>query len=304
MDRFESISAFVAVARAGGFSAAGRQLGIPLPTISRRVAELEQALGARLLHRTTRRIELTERGRDFFVACQRVLDDLKEAEEAVAGEYRLPRGDLSITAPVGFGRIHLQPVATEFLAAYPEINLKLVLVDRLVSLVEEHVDAALRIADLPDSALVARPLGNIRVIVCASPEYLGRCGAPKHPKALVKHDCIAWSTLLPANSWWFRENDRDLTYPIRVRFATTVTESAVAAAESGLGIVQTTSYQAEAAIRAGRLVRILDKFECAPTAVSLVYPTSRLVPLKLRVFLDFVAPRLARRLKRAGTVVS
>jgi len=303
MDRFQAISAFVAVAKAGGFSAAGRELGVPLPTISRRVAELEDALGARLIHRTTRRIELTEHGRGFFAACQRVLEDLKDAEEAVGGEYRTPTGELSITAPVGFGRIHLQPVALEFLAAYPKVNLKLLLVDRLVNLLEEHVDAALRIADLPDSSLVARTLGTIRVIVCASPEYLALRGSPEHPTELMDHDCIAWSTLLPVNSWWFREGETDATFPIRVRLSSTVAESALAAAESGLGLLQTTSYQAEPGIRAGRLVRVLTEFECAPTTVSLVYSSSRLVPLKLRAFLDFAVPRLVDRLERIATAL-
>ena len=300
MDRFEALTAFVAVANAGGFSAAGRELGIPLPTISRRVIELEETLGARLFHRTTRRVELTEQGKTFFAACQRVLEDLKDAEEALGGEYRTPKGELSITAPVGFGRLHVQPVALEFLATYPEVNLKLLLVDRVVNLLEEHIDAALRIADLPDSSLVARALGHIQMLVCASPKYLRRHGKPSHPRELIEHDCIAWSTLLPVNSWWFREDDADVTFPIRVRLSTTISESAVAAAESGLGLLQTTSYQAASALHEERLVRVLSEYECAATPVSLVYPSSRLVPLKLRAFLEFATPRLSRRLRRIG----
>jgi DNA-binding transcriptional LysR family regulator len=300
MDRFEALTAFVAVAKAGGFSAAGRELGIPLPTISRRVIELEETLGARLFHRTTRRVELTEQGKTFFAACQRVLEDLKDAEEALGGEYRTPKGELSITAPIGFGRLHVQPVALEFLATYPEVNLKLLLVDRLVNLLEEHIDAALRIADLPDSSLVARALGHIQMLVCASPKYLRRRGNPTHPRELIEHDCIAWSTLLPVNSWWFREDNADVTFPIRVRLSTTISESALAAAESGLGLLQTTSYQAASALHDERLVRVLSEYDCAATPVSLVYPSSRLVPLKLRAFLDFATPRLSRRLRRIG----
>ncbi|HUN73559.1 MAG TPA: LysR family transcriptional regulator [Steroidobacteraceae bacterium] len=300
MDRFEALTAFVAVANAGGFSAAGRELGIPLPTISRRVIELEETLGARLFHRTTRRVELTEQGKTFFAACQRVLEDLKDAEEALGGEYRTPKGELSITAPVGFGRLHVQPVALEFLANYPEINLRLLLVDRVVNLLEEHIDAALRIADLPDSSLVARALGHIQMLVCASPKYLRRRGKPTHPRELIEHDCIAWSTLLPVNSWWFREDDADVTFPIRVRLSTTISESALAAAESGLGLLQTTSYQAASALHDKRLVRVLSEYDCAATPVTFVYPSSRLVPLKLRAFLDFATPRLSRRLRRIG----
>jgi DNA-binding transcriptional LysR family regulator len=174
MDRFESISAFVAVAKAGGFSAAARKLGIPLATISRRVADLESELGVRLLHRSTRRVVVTEAGQTYFATCQRLLDDLKDADEAVTGEYRTARGDLAVTAPVAFGRAHLQPVATEFLAAYPDINLQLLLVDRVVNILEEHMDVALRIAALQDSGLVARPLGHVRMVVCAS----GRATSP------------------------------------------------------------------------------------------------------------------------------
>jgi DNA-binding transcriptional LysR family regulator len=303
MDRFESMSAFVAVARAGGFSAASRQLGIPLATISRRVADLEANLGARLLHRSTRQVVLTETGKTFFATCERVLDDLKDAEEAVSGEYRSPKGELTITAPLGFGRLHLQPVALEFLAAYPDINLRLLLVDRVVDLVEEHVDLALRIAQLPDSTLIARPLGHVRMVVSASREYLKRRGTPEHPSELISHDCIAWSTLGPLNSFWFREKERDQTFPIRTRLSTTSADSAIAAAMSGFGLVQTTSYQAEQGVRDGALAIVLRKFECPVTPVSLVYASSRLLPLKLRAFIDFAAPRLADRLRKIASTL-
>jgi len=296
MDRFQGISAFVAVARAGGFSSAARQLGDPLATVSRRVADLEAELKVRLFHRSTRRVELTEQGRTFYAACRRLLDDLRDAEESISGEYRAPKGDLTVTAPVGFGQQHLQPVCLEFLRAYPDINLRLLLLDRVINLLEEHIDVALRISELPDSSLIARPLGHIRMMVCASPGYLATHGTPSHPLELGAHDCIAWSALGAASSWWFRANDRDQQYPVQVRFATTIAESAVAAAEEGLGFAQITSYQAEHALTSGRLQRVLADFECRPTPVSLVYSTSRLVPLKLRAFLDFTAPRLEDRL--------
>jgi DNA-binding transcriptional LysR family regulator len=297
MDRIESMSAFVAVAKAAGFSAAARQIGIPLATISRRVADLESALGVRLLHRSTRQVVLTEVGQNFFATCQRLLEDLKDAEEAVTGEFRSPKGEVTVTAPMGFGRLHLQSVAMDFLAAYPEINLRLLLIDRVVDLVDEHVDVALRIAELPDSRLIARPLGNIRVVVSAAPKYLARRGIPKHPSELMRHDCIAWSTLGLLNTWWFKGGGKERTFPIRTRLTTTSADSAIAAAQSGLGLVQTTSYQAEQGVRDGNLVVALQEFECAATPVSLVYVSNRLLPLKLRAFLDFVAPRLSERLK-------
>jgi DNA-binding transcriptional LysR family regulator len=304
MDRFESMTAFVMVAKAGGFSAASRQLGIPLATISRRVAELESELGVRLLHRSTRQVVLTETGQAFFVTCQRVLDDLKDAEEAVTGEYRSPKGDLTVTAPMGFGRLHLQPVALEFLAAYPDINLRLQLVDRVVDLVEENVDLALRIAELPDSSMIARPLGHVRVVVSASPEYLDRRGTPTHPSELARHDCIAWSTLGPLNTWWFHDGGEDRAFPIRMRLSTTSAESAIAAAQTGLGLTQTTCYQAVQGLRDGQLAIVLQEFECAPTPVSLVYASNRLLPLKVRAFVDFAVPRLADRLRSISSTLA
>ncbi len=298
MDRLESMTAFVAVARAGGFSAASRELGIPLATLSRRVAELEGALGVRLLHRSTRQVVVTDAGRAFFAACQRALDDLRDAEDAVTSEYRTPRGDLMVTGPVAFGRLHLQPVVLDFLAAYPQINLRLQLIDKVLNIADEHIDLAVRIAHLPDSSLTARTLGSTRLVVCASQAYLKAHGAPLSPEDLMQHDCIAWSTLGPRDTWWFRgDSGTDKQYPIRTRLATTLAESAIDAAVAGIGLVQTTSYQASEAVGAGRLMVVLRKFECAATPVSLVYVRDRLVPLKLRVFIDFVAPRLSERLR-------
>ena len=303
MDRLESMTAFVSVARAGGFSAASRELGIPLATISRRVGELESALGVRLLRRSTRQVVVTEAGQKFFAACQRALEDLRDAEEAVSNEDRTPRGELTITAPIAFGRLHLQPVVMEFLAAHPQINLRLQLVDRIVNIADEHIDAALRIAHLPDSRLIARTLGSIRVVVCASPAYLKARGAPQRPEDLMQHDCIAWSILGPRDTWWFQDSGREQQYPIRTRLATTLAESAVDAAAAGLGLVQTTSYQASQALGDGRLVVVLRKFECAVTPVSLVYARDRLLPLRLRAFIDFAAPRMTEQLRAIAATV-
>jgi DNA-binding transcriptional LysR family regulator len=304
MDRFESMSAFVAVARSGGFSAASRQVGIPLATLSRRVADLEAELGVQLLQRSTRKVMLTEIGATFFASCRRLLDDLKDAEQAATGEFRSPKGDLTVTAPMGFGHLHLQPVALEFLAAYPQINLRLLLVDRVVDLVEEQVDLALRIAELPDSSLVARSLGHVRRVVSASSAYLRRQGAPSHPSELMQHDCIAWSSLGALDLWGFRDRGSDVDFPIRTRLSTTTAESAIAAAEAGLGLAQTTSYQAEQGLRSGALSIVLPEFERRPMPVSLVYAGSRLLALKLRTFIDFAAPRLTARLQSIAAAVA
>jgi DNA-binding transcriptional LysR family regulator len=304
MDRFDSMTAFVAVAQSGGFSAAARALGVPLATISRRVADLEADLGVRLLHRSTRHVALSDAGQRFFASCRQLLDELKDAEEEVKGEYRAPQGELTITAPIGFGRLHLQPVALEFLEAYPDIDLRLLLVDRVVNIVDEHVDLALRIAALSDSSLIARPLGDIRMLVCASPSYLARRGVPKHRRELHKHEGIVWTGLSAVSGWWLRAGDSEKVFPVHARLLTTTPESALAAAIAGFGLVQITSYQAEPALRDGRLVRVLEKFEGAATPVSLVYASNRLVPLKLRAFLDFAVPRLTARLQALALSVT
>ncbi len=303
MDKLDSMQAFVAVARAGGFSAAARELGLPTPTVSRRVAELEAALGARLFERTTRQVALTAAAQPYFVACQRLLDDLREADAAIAGEHSTPKGELCVTAPVGFGRQHLQPVALDFLREYPEVDLKLQLVDRVVNLLDEHVDLAVRISALPDSNLVARTLGEIRMVILAAPAYLERHGTPRHPRELAEHACIAWASLGPFKAWLCCEGGVESMFPIRVRLNTTLPESAVDAAVAGLGLVQATSYQAAAAVRAGLLVPVLREFEAAATPVSLVYPSSRLVPQKLRAFLDWAGPRLSERLRLVAEVL-
>lgn len=296
MDKIESLQVFVAVAQAGGFSAASRALGLPVPTVSRKVAELEQVLGVRLFDRSTRGVVLTDVAQPYFESCRRLLDELREADEAVSGGHRSPKGELTVTAPVGFGRQHLQPVALEFLREYPDIDLRLMMLDRVVDLIEEHADVALRISELPESTLAVRPLGHIRMIVCASPDYLRRHGVPRHPSELAEHSAILWSSLGARKAWLFRDEGQETMFPIRVRLTTTLPESAIEAAQAGLGLTQVTSYQAEASIRAGTLVPVLRDHEPAPTPVSLVHPSNRRVPLKLRAFLDFAAPRLSERL--------
>jgi DNA-binding transcriptional LysR family regulator len=297
MDKLDSIRVFVAVARAGGFSAASRALGLPVATVSRKVAELEASLGARLFERSTRQVVLTDVARGYFESCQRLIDDLRDADDTVMGEYLQPKGELTVTAPSGFGRQHLQPVLIDFMRTFPEVTLRVLLVDRLVNLLDEHVDVAVRINNLPDSSLVARRVGQIRMIVCASPDYLHATGVPTHPGDLSGHACISWSSLGPQKAWLFSDGGVETLFPVSIRLTATLPEMVVAAAVAGLGLAQVTSYQAEAAVRAGHLVPVLRDFEAAPTDIHLVHPSSRRVPLKLRAFLDFAAPRLQERLQ-------
>lgn len=296
MNKLESLAAFVEVARQGGFSQAARALGTPLSTVSRRVAELEESLGVRLLQRSTRQVALTESGVDYFHSCLRILQDLSAADQNVTGQYHAPQGELSITAPLGFGRQHVQPVALEFLRLYPAIDLRLVLVDRIVNLMDEHIDLALRIAQLPDSSLIARRVGQLAMVVCASPHYLQRHGVPRHPDQLAERDCISWSGLGPFKAWEFTIDGVNRQFPIRTRITTTSPDSAVAAAIEGMGLAQVTTYQAEQAVKNGQLAVVLREFAAASTPVSLVYPGTKGVPVKLRAFLDFAVPRLTERL--------
>jgi DNA-binding transcriptional LysR family regulator len=303
VDKLESIQVFVAVAKSGGFSAAARTLGVPVPTVSRRISELETALGARLFERSTRQVSLTSEAQGYFTACQRLLDDLKEADAAISGEHRSARGELTVTAPVGFGHRHVNPIALDFLQEFPEVDLRLLMVDRVVNLLEEKVDLAVRISSLPDSSMVAKHLGEVRMVVCGSPAFLERHGVPKHPSDLEKYNCISWASLGPFKTWLFREDDVETMFPMRVRLTTTLPESALEAAIAGLGLVQLTTYVAAEAVRAGQLVPVLRDFEAAPTPVSLVYPSGRLAPQKLRAFLDFAAPRLAERLRSVSEIL-
>jgi DNA-binding transcriptional LysR family regulator len=292
MDRFEAMSILVCAVEAGSLSAASRQLGMPLPTVSRKIAELEAHLKTRLLTRTSRRLSLTDAGQSYVAACRRILEEVGEAERAASGEYSAPRGDLVITAPLVFGRLHVMPVVTQFLAAYPDINIRMALSDRSVNLVEEHVDLAVRIGTLPDSSLVATRVGTIRRVLCASPAYFARRGTPQSPRDLAAHDCITFDELMAPDRWVFTSGRTDLTVPIRSRLVANTAEAAIDAAVAGVGVTRVLSYQMASALRAGSLALALEEFELAPWPVNLVYPGGRLLPLKLRAFLDFAVPRL------------
>jgi DNA-binding transcriptional LysR family regulator len=304
MDRFESISVFVAVAEAQGFSAASRALRVPLATVSRKVSELEGHLGVKLLTRSTRKVTLTESGQQFFASCRRILDDLEEAERAASGEYSAPRGDLVLTTPIVFGRLHLVPIVVEFLRAYPEVDVQLLLVDRVVDLIDEHIDLALRIGDLPESSMIAVRVGSIGRVVCASPEYLATHGVPAHPSDLAAHEAITFSDLASTKEWPFRIGTATEMFEVRSRFTVTTAEAAIDAAMAGAGITRVLSYQAAAAVLDGRLKLVLRDYEVDANPVSLVYPSGRLVPLKLRAFLDFAVPRLKARLQAIAAIES
>jgi DNA-binding transcriptional LysR family regulator len=299
MDRLESMSTLLAAVEAGSLSAASRKLGVPLSTVSRRVSDLEAHLKTGLVTRSSRRLTLTEAGHAYVAACKRILADIEEAEHTAAGEYRTPRGDLTITAPIVFGRLHLLPVALDFLKAYPEIDLRLTLADRFYNLVDEHIDIALRIGALPDSTLVASRLGAVRLMTCASPDYLRERGVPKKPQDLAIHDCITFEGFLSASNWTFGAGKTAISIPVRSRMIVTTAEAAIDAATAGIGLTRVLSYQAAAAIAAGKLATVLDAFEPPQLPVSLIHTGQSLLPLKVRAFLDFATPRLKARIDKA-----
>jgi DNA-binding transcriptional LysR family regulator len=296
MDRFESMTVLLAAVETGSLSAAGRKLGMPLATVSRKVSELEAHLKARLLSRSTRQLTLTDAGRDYVIACKRILEDMSEAERAASGEYSAPRGGLVISAPIVFGRLHVLPVVTEFLKAYPEVDVRLVLGDRIVNLMEDEVDLAVRIGELPDSSLIATRVGTIRHVVCGSPAYFAEYGAPKSPSELSAHRCITFTALMSPNAWTFDVNGASVSVPVRPRLTVNTAEAAIDAAVSGVGMTRVLSYQIEGAKRAGLLHLALEEFGPAPLPVSLLYTRQGRLPQKLRAFLDFATPRLREQI--------
>jgi DNA-binding transcriptional LysR family regulator len=298
MNRLDSMSILIAVVDAGSLSAAARVLDMPLATVSRKLAELETHLKTRLLHRSTRQLSLTEAGISYVAACRRILEEIGEAERAATGEYASPKGELLVTAPVAFGRLHVVPVVAEFLAQYPEISVNLMLTDRVVHLMDEHADAAIRIGDLPDSMLMATRVGTVRRVICASPGYFEAHGVPARPQDLAGHACVTFEVLASMRAWVFGSGKAELSVPVQSRLTVNTAEAAIAAATVGVGLIRVLSYQVADAVREQALRVVLEEFESAPLPVSLVHTGQAPLPLKLRAFLDFVTPRLRARTER------
>lgn len=288
MDRLEAMAIFVAVVETGSFTQAGRRLGMPLPSVSRKVADLEAHLGSRLLTRSTRRLDLTAAGQEYVTACKRILQETSEAERKASGEYVTPKGDLVITAPIVLGRLHVGPVISAFLAAYPDIDVRLVLSDRNAQLLDDHIDLAVRIGSLPDSSLVATQVGTVRRVVCGSPDYFAAHGVPQKPRDISKLAVIGFDAFGPATTW----NFANASIPVRTRLSVNTAEAALDAAIAGVGVTQVLSYQAAPAVADGTLRIVLERYEPDPVPVSVLHAQQGLLPLKVRSFIDFAAPRL------------
>lgn len=298
MDRLEAMSVLLRVAERGSFSAAGRELRMPLATVSRKVSELETHLGTRLLLRTTRKVALTDAGAAYLASARRILGEVEEAERVAAGEFQVPRGELVLTAPLLFGRLVILPVVTEFLAAYPEIDVRLLLSDRNLQLIDDHVDMAVRIGALPDSSMIATRIGTMRTVICASPELIDRHGEPERPEDLPRLPCVNFEFLSSAPIWSFRSGaaQGSTEVAIKPRLSVSTAEAAVWAAARGVGATRVLHYQCADAVHAGALRIILAAFEPEPRPVHLLHAARGALPSKMRVFLDFATERLRKTL--------
>ena len=285
MDRFDAMRVFVTVADLHGFAPAARKLRLSPSAVTRVIAGLEEHLGARLLQRTTRQVRLTDVGARYLERARRILADVEEADGAAREERSRPRGRLVISAPVGFGRLHVGPVMTDYLKRYPEVAAELRLSDNRVNLVEDAVDAAVRIGHLADSSLVARQVGEMRRISVAAPGYLKRHGEPRTPQALAEHQTIQFG---PSASWHFAQDGRDVDVTPTPRFTSNSADAALQYAEAGGGITRVLAYQAAEGLKRGRLKILLSKYEQPALPIHIVYPTSRLLSAKVRAFIDLV----------------
>lgn len=292
MDRFHELRVFIAVAEAKGFAKAATVLHSSPPAVTRAVAALEDRLGVRLFDRTTRTVHLTEPGARFLEDARRVLGDLDTAEQDVRGEARSASGQLTITASVAFGRDVLRPVVADFVEAHPLVNVSMLLFDRVVDLVDEGFDLAVRIAHLPDSALVSTHIGDVRRMLVASPDYLKKRGAPRKPADLKTHSVISHTTLLPGREWRYMSDGKAARMALQPSIETNDAHANIALAESGKGITLALSYMVAEQLKASKLVPVLDS--CSPPAipVHLIYAQRRIIAPKVRAFIDFAVPRL------------
>jgi DNA-binding transcriptional LysR family regulator len=288
MDRIDAMHAFVTVADLQGFAPAARKLGLSPSGVTRLIAALEDRLGARLLQRTTRRVALTDVGARYLERARRILADVEEAESSAEGERTKPGGRLVVSAPIGFGRLHVSPVMSAYLKRYPDVSAELRLSDRVINLVEEGVDLAVRIGHLPDSTLVARHVGEMRRIVVASNDYLDRRGEPKSPGAVASHDTIQFGAMTAAPDWRFVEDGREIRVTTHPRFSSNSADAAIQYAEAGGGLTRVLAYQAAESLKAQRLKIVLARFEQPAMPIHIVYPTSRLLSAKVRTFIDLV----------------
>jgi DNA-binding transcriptional LysR family regulator len=291
MDRLAGMEAFVAIVEAGGFQAAARQLGVSRALLSKRLAGLERGLGVQLLRRTTRRLSVTGPGADFYERCRRILAEYREAAAELAVQQDEPRGTMRINAPMSFGQLHLAPALIEFMREHPGIVIQLTLTDRFVDVVEEGYDLVVRIGPLRDSSLIARRLGPVRRFLCASPAYLAESGAPARPDELHRHRLLQYGWLATGLRWHLTGPEGDTALDVAGSFCVNNGDVLKAAATAGLGIALLPTFLCAPELKRGELVRVLPDHEAQPIWLHALWPASRLMPSRLRRFIDFLAAR-------------
>jgi len=292
VDRLTEMQIYVAVAECEGFAAAARRLGISPPVVTRAVADLEARLGVRLLNRTTRYVRATDAGQRYLDDARRVIAAADEADEAAIGVNSEPRGHLTVTAPVLFGRIYVMPAIVDYLQRYPAAEVSALFVDRVVNLLEEGVDVALRIGELGDSSFNALRVGRVRRVLCASPDYLARQGVPENPDALTGHSIIVATSLGANVEWRFMQDKTPWVVRIKPRLSVSSNDSAIEAAVRGLGIARLMSYQVAPEIDSGKLKILLSEYETAPVPIHIVHREGRYTSTKIRSFIDLMAEQL------------
>lgn len=292
MDRLQAMTAFLSVVDTGGFASAARKLQVSPSVVTRMVNDLEDALGVRLLSRTTRIVRVTEAGVGYAESCRRILGDLEEANLAVAGAQQVPQGLLSITASVLFGRIFVTPIVTEYLRLYDEADVRCWFLDRVVNLIDEGIDVGVRIGELADSSMQAVRVGRVRRVVCASPDYLARHGVPQRPDELEEHVLILVSGSSSLPEWRFRPGVPRVAGQLRARMSTTTNDSAIATAVAGFGLTQVLSYQVAQQLETGQLQIVLADYEPPPLPIHVLHREGRHATRKVRAFLDLAIERL------------
>ena len=286
MNKLDAMATFVSIVDKGSLTAAADGLATSLPSVVRTLAALERELGVRLLNRTTRRLHLTDEGAQYLEHCRTILSAVQDFERGLTSNQVQPRGRLSVTASVLFGRRYVAPIAADFIRRYPEVTANLLFVDRVVSIVEEGIDVAFRIGHLRDSSLVAIRVGAVRRVICASPAYLQHHGAPRQPADITKHGCVRHTGLTPHSVWQFRAGRRNVEIPVNAVMTCNEIDSALSACIGGVGLGMFLSYQAALARKSGELKYVLEEFETEPLPVHVMYPHSKLMSTRVRAFVD------------------
>lgn len=298
MDRYHSMRVFVRIAETGGFAEAARQLRMSPPAVTRAVAALEETIGARLLTRTTRAVKLTEAGARYLEDCRRILVAIEEAEAVAAGSYAVPTGVLTVTSSVLFGQIYIMPILTEFLDRHPQVTGRMVFLDRVVNLIDEGIDVAIRIGHLPDSSHSAVRVGSVRRVICGSPDYFEAKGLPRHPGELADHRIIAATSAWTSLEWRFGSGG-EIAVNVKPTLFSNSNEAAIGAARSGWGLTRALSYQVGPDLLSGRLQIVLEDFEQPPLPVHILHLEGRNASAKVRAFIDFARDKL-----RANRVIN